>query len=311
MISTACFSEAFCDKMKLFLLNYRLINRFISASSYEIDCLFKCDFCPNTFRSEDSFNVHILEHFDRKNCVKCNKLVIRIGSKWFEVHVDDVDDVDDRDDSYDQKNNLILNSRADIKVEICDESDNSNDLGNINDDKDFQEDDMNEEFRELDEYKSEVMKETKSRNDTKRKTVITKDQIKQTASIHTSESSQPRRKGRLARIKCRICDRHIIKYNFESHLQKMHVPRIVVPSEPIKCETCGKSFASSGNLKTHQSIHSGTKRFGMFNAEKVYFSNVPMKLILCCVFFFLSVQLLRYKLSSTLPFNGTYECTYG
>lgn len=200
--------------------------------------------------------------------------MIRLGTKWFEVHIDEFDDLVDRNDFDDQKNNLILTSE--VKVENCDESDNSNKLGDINVESmnvnDFEDENS---MNELDGYTSEV-EGSKSENDTKTKQVIKNDEIKQTAGAHKTESSRRRRKGRLARIKCRICDRHIIKDNFDIHLQKMHVPHIIVPAEPIKCETCGKSFASSGNLKTHQAIHSGTKRFGMLKA--IHYQRISRKL---------------------------------
>lgn len=214
---------------------------------------FKCDFCPITFDTEDNFNAHVLEHFVKRNCLNCNKLLIRIGSKWYELHVDETDDHDHKDD-------LELDAIAQINVEKLDdelEFTSSNDHDIILDSKvsdAFSSSDSNAESHE----KIEMAKSKKR----KRSAAKPKSQPKHDEN-ETAKTTQRRRKGPLPRIKCRICERIILKYNFDVHLQKMHVPNVIVTKEPVKCETCGKGFANSGNLKIHRAIHTGTKRFGM------------------------------------------------
>lgn len=202
---------------------------------------------------EDHFNAHVLEHFVKKNCLNCNKLLIRIGSYWYQLHVDDGLD--------DHKDGLELDSIAQINVEKLEvEPDfiNSNDHDIILDDKisdAFTNSDTNVESRE----KIGIAKKNK-----RKKIAATKVEqpSKPERTKPTANTTQPRRKGPLPRIKCRICERIILKYNFDIHLQKMHVPNVIVTKEPVKCETCGKGFANAGNLKIHRSIHTGAKRFG-------------------------------------------------
>lgn len=264
--SSGAFSYRTVSLILIFLVVAVLFNKF--------DRSFKCDFCPKTFHAEDNFNGHVLEHFERKNCTDCNKFVILIGSKWYELHVDD-NNVIDFDD---QKDESILDSIAEVKVEECDdvlEFDDSNGAEQSFNDTDFESDnDSNEECDKPIQYQKASSKRkiqtTDKKKDTGKKIKLTEDSTsKDTEKSQKTRGSQPRRRGgRLARVKCRICDRIILQYKFDEHLQKMHVPNIIVPSERIKCETCGKSFANAGNLKTHQAIHSETRRFGMLKLQK-------------------------------------------
>lgn len=215
---------------------------------------FKCDFCPITFQTEDNLNAHVLEHFVKKNCSNCNKLLLRIGSQWYKLHVDESNDSGD----HDHKDDLELDAIAQINVEKLDdelEFNNSNDHDIVLDSKvsdafsssDSDEESLIEIFKSNKRKRSAAKTESQSKNE-ENKTVTTK---------------KRNRKGPLPRIKCRICDRIILKYNFDIHLQKMHVPNVIVTKEPVKCETCGKSLANAGSLKTHRAIHTGTKRFGI------------------------------------------------
>lgn len=246
------------------------------------DRRFKCDFCPNTFHEEDDFNTHILGHFEKKNCLNCNKLLIRIGSKWYELHIDDMN----LDESAEPKNDFLVEYMPEVKLEVCEDAiefNDTKDSDSKSDDEDFDIDSS-----ESDEYTPEIDHNVRRR----RKSVKRKEPSKngktkvgvekRDTEIANHQSVQPRRKERLPRVTCRICDRIILKYNFELHLQKMHVPRVIVTKEPIKCELCDKFFASAGTLKTHQAIHSGTKRFGI--AIRTF-----------KLFFFFCNELMRYS----------------
>lgn len=88
---------------------------------------------------------------------------------------------------------------------------------------------------------------TKAKSKEKRKS-----KSKSRAKIETTLEEKPLKPKRnrgppLARTRCNICDKIILDYNFEQHLQKMHIPKVIVP-DPVKCETCGKTFASAGIL---------------------------------------------------------------
>lgn len=215
---------------------------------------FKCDFCPNTFHTEDSFNTHAIEHFEQKNCLNCNKHLLRIGSRWYELHIDDLQ----LDEIEQETECCYLVDVAEVKSE--------NDVTEINDDTNSHTDDKavffdnpSNQSDDSDEYEAKIqrkrtrIRKAKKKNERKSKSY---------AELPV-ETGQPKRKRKLSRITCTICDRMILKYNFENHLQKMHVPNVIVSKEKKKCETCGKSFANNGNLKIHQRIHSGTKHFGI------------------------------------------------
>lgn len=48
---------------------------------------YDCDFCSEKFDNQTIRQAHILEHFERKNCLDCNKNLIRIGNEWYELHL--------------------------------------------------------------------------------------------------------------------------------------------------------------------------------------------------------------------------------
>lgn len=293
---------------------------------------FMCDFCFSAFQTEDARNTHILEHFEEKNCSKCNKHLLRIGSKWYELHVDEVDShidgaeasiaeikveafgepelfgdfydlacMQDSSPQFNDEQKPISSEATEIKPEDCDES-SPEPVSKRK--KSTQKSESNKN-----ETKSSTQKNANKlkRGNRRTKTDVNEDQqIEITAVLPASQS---RRKGRMLRIKCRICERMIIKRNFEMHLQKMHVPRVIVREERIRCETCGKSFATVGNLKTHSNIHSGIKRFG----------NIFHFYLFCFLFYILnfskfhspftrfvlnsSMQLLRNEFSPTVSLD--------
>lgn len=48
---------------------------------------FECKLCIFNFDTLSERNKHIEAHFEHKNCHKCNKILIKIGDRWFEPHV--------------------------------------------------------------------------------------------------------------------------------------------------------------------------------------------------------------------------------
>lgn len=227
-----------------------------SASFNEFSQI-KCDFCSHTFSTDDDLNTHILDHFEKKNCLNCDKLVLRIGSKWYELHIDDIKT--DEPDVVNGELSGFADSTVEVKLNFNDGLSNfetSCHGKDINDYKSMCSPDPIIGTDLSDEY---LPKHERNRKRTKGKKMSSIIDKLDPESTRIAE----KRKVKLPRIKCRICDRIILEYNFEMHLQKLHVPNVIVSKERIKCETCGKTFANSGNLKTHQAIHSGTKRFGL------------------------------------------------
>lgn len=242
------------------------------------DWKFKCDFCPVISHTEDSFNSHVLEHFVKKNCLECNKSLLRIGSEWYELHIDWHETQENQTNSFEAIAEIKVENRGELEP-----NDRYDDIGRI--DNHEAETVFCEESSSASTSSNESQPQTNPISTKNRKIkknrpnerVQTEPKLAQTvAQSHV----QSRRKGRLPRIKCRICERIILKYNFEAHLVKMHVPRVITSKEPVKCETCGKSFANNGNLKIHQAIHSGTKRFGNFRFQMyhliVYFNGCDL-----------------------------------
>lgn len=232
------------------------------------DYRFKCDFCPSTFQTEDTFNTHCLEHFEKKQCSNCTKFVIRIGCNWYELHQDESDETD----SNDNKDHLVLESITEVKVEETDEVLEFNDSNDVDpkssDDLDFIfSDSPSAESDDTDEYSAKTHRSSQQKRPSRVKKPTKNGQKKRESSTQKTDSGQAKRKGPLPRIVCRICERIILKYNFDTHLLKMHVPNVIVTKERIKCETCGKFFANPGSLKTHQAIHSETRRFGKFHID--------------------------------------------
>lgn len=253
-----------------------------STKTGEPDWKFKCDFCPNTFHTEDSFNEHTLGHFEGKNCLNCNKFLIRIGSEWYELHIDDhhVDEAVQKVD--------IIDLVPEVKIESLEDITEINDPIEFNtnshfDDKPVLFDDstsQSEDSDDSDEYDPKV--QPKSNRKSKKKGQ---------SNAKSREVGQPKIKRKLQQIKCRICERSFQKHNFENHLQKVHVPNVIVvkEKEKVNCEICGKTFASALSLKVHQTIHSGIRRFGMLK-RCIFFPSIQMQSLL--VFHFFSMQLL-------------------
>lgn len=198
-----------------------------------------------------------MEHFEQRNCLNCNKFLIRVGSKWYELHIDDhhVAETEQKDE--------FIDSVLEVKMESIEDVTEINDP--IEFDPNLQIDDkpvlfdvpisQSEDSDGSDEYEPKVQpKPSQKSNKNKRN------------NAKSPEAEQPKIKRNLQHIKCRICERSFQKHNFEKHLQKVHVPNVIVvkEKEKVNCDICGKTFASSLSLKVHQTIHSGVRRFGMF-----------------------------------------------
>lgn len=231
---------------------------------------FKCDFCPSTLYTENDFNSHALEHFEKKNCVNCDKLTLRIGSKWYELHIDDIKINESEDNNENEIGNEFIDTV--IKVEDCENDDvefngqtNAIEINSLEDESKSNAT-QDTELDDSDEYQPKIDKKVKRIPKGKRKTPHKTDEKNADQNAGGPiEANKTKRKRHLCRIKCRICERNIWNFNFENHLQKMHVPNVIVTKEKLKCETCGKLFANNGSLKTHQTTHSATKRFGKLN----------------------------------------------
>lgn len=229
-------------------------------------------------------------------------MLIRIGSLWYELHVDE----SMLNESDDHKDDLVLESIVQINVEKLDDdlecNVNDYDINLDNNASDVMPHMSNEEPIEM------AKSNKRKKGAIKTKLQLKKEEKKTANTTQSIGDGKPRRKGPLPRIKCRICDRIILKYNFESHLQKMHVPNVIVKKERIKCEICGKELASAGNLKIHQSIHTGIKRFGR---RSFHCGVVSFYIISHIIFSFTSLQLLWYQLSSTVSPDRASEWTHG
>lgn len=188
----------------------------------------------------------------KRNCLNCNKLLLRIGSQWYQLHVDEELD--------DQKDGLELDSIAQINVEKL-EVEVELDYSNTSDHDVILDDEVNDAINDSDLTAESHEKITRSKSKKRKRSKVKTEPQPKLEETKPAETTQPRRKGPLPRIKCRICEKIILKYNFDLHLQKMHTPNVIVSKE-VKCETCGKGFSSAGSLKTHRLIHTGTKRFG-------------------------------------------------
>lgn len=188
----------------------------------------------------------------KKNCLHCNRLLLQIGCQWYQLHVDD--------DLEEHKDDLELDSIAQVDVEKL-EAEVELDFSSAENDHDIVLDDKVDDTIDDNESSAEpIPRMTKAKSKKRKRSKVKTGPQSKPEQIEATKTA--RRKGPLPRIKCRICERIILKYNFDLHLQKMHTPNVILPKEPVNCETCGKRFSTVGSLKTHRTIHTGVKRFG-------------------------------------------------
>lgn len=233
---------------------------FFLVKTNEFDGVVACDYCHRTFKTENELDDHLIEHFERKNCLTCAKLLIRIGSRWYELHVAE---------------NCFETGQSDLKVsafeatpvtEFKKEEEEIEETIEFEATDDKVNDNESNTVDSADEWNPPDLTSTENNeSDSSEEELPLIQEVKKRRRNRTSSNSKTikrsKRDGPYPRIKCRICEKIIIKHNFESHLLKMHVPNIIVARERVTCGICNKSFANTGNLEIHSNIHKGVKRF--------------------------------------------------
>lgn len=279
-----------------------------------------CDFCVLSFPTRAELKVHVLTHFKKTTCMKTQKTLLLIVDDWFELHINDNCCTEHSPNTFEATANLVcIDDEVTVKKEEkIEENDTTasciiNDVvgdvptkieidsgteyfdGNLSD--------SSSEFS-VEKIEPKVKKSKQVKNDdaslvtTKAKKNPTR--IKQKTKKLNGNDKVIDRKTKPT--KCRICKQKFPADGIIAHLQSRHVPRIL----PIpKCETCGKTFSTPGNLRSHQYLHAERGRYICSYCGKEFVRNANLKEhINLHTVGFLSSMIFRLFITFGLYFSG-------
>lgn len=251
-----------------------------------------CDFCVLSFPTRPELKAHVLTHFKKKICLRTQKTLLQIADDWFELHIS-------HGCTSEQCDSEIISTDVQISDERVKKEENpeENGIGNdgelvnvassepmkiesdcepeINFDVDFDasssESWSTSNDKKVRPFESRA-KESKV-DSTKHKTMPTStDKKPRTVNGNSVTLKSTHRKSK--QTKCRICKWKFAEDEMILHLQSRHVPKI----DPIPtCETCGKTFSTRGNLRSHQYLHAERGRYICSYCGKEFVRNANLK----------------------------------
>lgn len=274
------------------------INDFLSEFSTHHDYNQHCEFCVLSFQTRPDLNAHILTHFKKKTCLQTKKTLLFIAGDWFELHINHgctseqcdsevitdavyisqqwmkkeenlkENDLDDDEVLSDGGTNSML-MKIESGSEINFDASSSESWSNWSEEK-VSKFELTEK-----ESKSKISEaDSISSSPAKRKKVISTTKKKSSTLLDGKTSKPVVQPPKSKRMKCRICKLNFTQETITSHLRTRHVPKI----DPIPtCETCGKTFSTAGNLRSHQYLHAERGRYICSYCGKEFVRNANLK----------------------------------
>ncbi|KAG4069477.1 hypothetical protein HA402_001776 [Bradysia odoriphaga] len=250
-----------------------------------------CDFCVLSFQTRQELKAHVLTHFKRKICLETQKTLLLIVDDWFELHVNHDCGVDDQQPQPESVRCSVHITESLIKTENCVE----NDLGvdavedetstkqtkiesesetEINFDGNLTESSSASSDKVIKNVRTNRSKSKKSKQKNIEEKQVPTTIRKKTKAFNQRLATTKPAQSKAKRVKCKICKQKITQEELIPHLQSRHVPKI----DPIPtCETCGKTFSTPGNLRSHQYLHAERGRYICSYCGKEFFRNANLK----------------------------------
>lgn len=243
-----------------------------------------------SFQTRPELKAHLLTHFKKKICVKTQKTLLLIGDDWFELHVN-IGCTSERCDSEIISNALHIDELCVKKEENFEENDGAllaNETSsermkiesesetevNVNMDYDFNASSSESWSLSSIDKRSRKTKVSTTSSPTTQKTVPSKTKKKKKKNNGKSLATEVTHTKSRKKSKCRICGWRFAQEELIMHLQSRHVPKI--ESIPT-CETCGKTFSTPGNLRSHQYLHAERGRYICSYCGKEFVRNANLK----------------------------------
>lgn len=257
-----------------------------------------CEYCPKIFETQSDRVNHTPIHFINKLCLTCNKTLIRINNDWYEIHHisncikqkgiarlqkgialgenftfaqyidDDNHSVKSEADSTRSDADDALNKNDEV---LDTRHDSPRDLDTVSVTSATQDDGPNNQNSGTEDSPVDSAAKMPTDHVTKAKAPRT---IKPTASLLTKRKKKPRglRRKRLKKRQpqfidhrptgettCDICNKKLRSFiTMRSHMRNIHTKE---RGKRVKCNECGQTFSSAGNLNSHKRIHFKSKAF--------------------------------------------------
>ncbi|XP_055298378.1 zinc finger protein 510-like [Sitodiplosis mosellana] len=222
----------------------------------------KCEFCSQIFQMFADKNAHILSHFSKENCMKCDQDLIRIGENLYVLHstvtcIASKPKRKKKKKSKELKKNLDADRKSENTEFSAYDEQNSCSLGDFEVMLDTEESvnpligpenvEVNvvieKENEEIDEKQNEIAKpvDEKNRNE--------KIQSRMCLSVEKQKRKRNEKSNDIF-FKCEYdgCDKLIRKSNKRQHMTT-HT------DERFECDICHSSLASKNGLRAHFYLH--------------------------------------------------------
>lgn len=248
---------------------------------------FVCEYCPKIFETKIDRINHTPIHFINKLCLTCNKTLIRINNDWYEIHhiskcrrqngaignFTFSQYIDDDNHSVKSETNSIKSEAGDVLSTNDDALDTRHTSQEVETATVFL-------ATKDDGFNQNNDSEAKPTNSAaKLESVhIAKAKASRTIKSEATHQTRPKNTSRVLRLKrhkkrqlqfidhrptgettCDICNKKLRSFiTMRSHMRNIHSNERV---KRVKCNECGQTFSSAGNLNSHKRIHFKSKAF--------------------------------------------------